>query len=77
MRILPAEMYAFFLSLRVMDISAGISSGPPSDAFEERLSVSHPRGGEVTHFLWEAENSCEWFWPHAWHTVSVPWESDK
>lgn len=51
MRILPAEMYAFFLSLRVMDISAGISSGPPLDAFEERLSVSHPRGGEVTHFL--------------------------
>lgn len=77
MRILPAELFAFLLPCCVKNISAGISPGHPSDAPEGKLSVPHPLGGEVTHFLGEAENLCERLWPHAWHTARVPRKCDE
>lgn len=58
MRILPAETCALSLFLGVKGISTGISLGSSPDASEDRLSVSHPWGREVTHFLWKAETVC-------------------
>lgn len=76
----PACRNVHFFFLGVMGISTVISTPhprAPSDASEERLSISLPQGSEVAYFIWDAENLREWFSPRTWHTASVPREFDK
>ena len=56
MGILPAEVYILFVLGCDGERYQHLPRGPPSDASEERLSVSHPPGSQLAHFLWEAEN---------------------